>query len=375
MRPMAELGLRHRHPYRSGEGPCRPCPDRAGAALRSVGQGRARLLQGPGPDPHRHLRERSRPAQHRTTRHGPARGEVSPPPSPREARRGDREGGCPAREPRPHLLARGRRHRGGARADSARDGCSHPERARCGDGRARGGAAGGGCRFPGCTATHRLHGHHVKHWADGGETSLGNLILLCPTHHRLVHEGGFDVQRLDDGMFRFTNPHGLAIRPPPAAARGVFARHHHRPERIPRTRHRLRDCDRALARRAHRLRPCVDGDDGVVGFGRHPTGGGTGGRRLESVVGQGGRVCGRACGQPGSCRVPAGCWWWTSEGTNGSHGAEVAAWSGGRSIAEEMSIQSVHCENQCHAREGPSILENRWWKQVRAALPPRGAPE
>ena len=71
-----------------------------------------------------------------------------------------------------------------------------------------------GCRFPGCTATHRLHGHHVKHWADGGETSLDNLILLCPTHHRLVHEGGFDVQRLDDGMFRFTNPHGLAIRPP-----------------------------------------------------------------------------------------------------------------------------------------------------------------
>ena len=71
-----------------------------------------------------------------------------------------------------------------------------------------------GCRFPGCPAIHRLHGHHVKHWANGGETSLDNLILLCPTHHRLVHEGGFDVQRLDDGAFRFTNPHGLAIRPP-----------------------------------------------------------------------------------------------------------------------------------------------------------------
>ena len=59
-----------------------------------------------------------------------------------------------------------------------------------------------------CTAT------TSKHWADGGETSLDNLILLCPTHHRLVHEGGFDVQRLDDGTFRFTNPHGLAIKPP-----------------------------------------------------------------------------------------------------------------------------------------------------------------
>ena len=72
----------------------------------------------------------------------------------------------------------------------------------------------GGCRFPGCPSTQRLHGHHVRHWADGGETSLDNLVLLCPTHHRLVHEGGFDVQRLDDGAFRFTNPYGVAVRPP-----------------------------------------------------------------------------------------------------------------------------------------------------------------
>ena len=71
-----------------------------------------------------------------------------------------------------------------------------------------------GCRFPGCLATQRLHGHHVRHWAEGGETSLDNLVLLCPTHHRLVHEGGFDVQRLDDGAFRFTNPYGVSIRPP-----------------------------------------------------------------------------------------------------------------------------------------------------------------
>ena len=71
-----------------------------------------------------------------------------------------------------------------------------------------------GCRFPGCPATQRLHGHHVRHWAEGGETSLDNLVLLCPTHHRLVHEGGFDVQRLYDGAFRFTNPYGVAIRPP-----------------------------------------------------------------------------------------------------------------------------------------------------------------
>ena len=33
--------------------------------------------------------------------------------------------------------------------------------------------------------------HHIQHWADGGATSLENLILLCTYHHRLMHEGGF----------------------------------------------------------------------------------------------------------------------------------------------------------------------------------------
>ena len=71
-----------------------------------------------------------------------------------------------------------------------------------------------GCRFPGCPATHRLHGHHVRHWAEGGETALDNLVLLCPVHHRLVHEGGFDVRRLDDGALRFTAPNGEAVSAP-----------------------------------------------------------------------------------------------------------------------------------------------------------------
>ena len=61
-----------------------------------------------------------------------------------------------------------------------------------------------GCRFPGCTNTRFVDGHHVKHWADGGETSLENLVQLCRHHHRLVHEGGFDCKRLPDGAFEFT---------------------------------------------------------------------------------------------------------------------------------------------------------------------------
>lgn len=60
-----------------------------------------------------------------------------------------------------------------------------------------------GCRFPGCTFTRYVDGHHVKHWAHGGETKLSNLVTLCRFHHRLVHEGQVVVQTLDDGAFRF----------------------------------------------------------------------------------------------------------------------------------------------------------------------------
>jgi len=63
-----------------------------------------------------------------------------------------------------------------------------------------------GCRFPGCTNTRFVDGHHIEHWANGGETSLENLVQLCRHHHRLVHEGGFGCKRLADGKFEFTAP-------------------------------------------------------------------------------------------------------------------------------------------------------------------------
>jgi hypothetical protein len=65
------------------------------------------------------------------------------------------------------------------------------------------GARDGGCRFPGCTNTRFVDGHHIKHWADGGETSLDNLVLLCRHHHHLVHEGGFGCERSADGEIYF----------------------------------------------------------------------------------------------------------------------------------------------------------------------------
>jgi hypothetical protein len=66
----------------------------------------------------------------------------------------------------------------------------------------------GGCRFPGCTHTRYTEAHHVEHWAHGGETKLSNLITLCNFHHQLLHEGGFGLQRTDDGLFVFTAPDG-----------------------------------------------------------------------------------------------------------------------------------------------------------------------
>mgnify|MGYP001813813455 CR=1 FL=1 len=59
------------------------------------------------------------------------------------------------------------------------------------------------CRFPGCTHDKWLDAHHVEHWADGGETSLDNTVLLCSTHHRLLHEGGFQIRRGSEGEWHF----------------------------------------------------------------------------------------------------------------------------------------------------------------------------
>ena len=69
------------------------------------------------------------------------------------------------------------------------------------------------CRFPGCQ-NRRCDAHHVEHWADGGATSLENLVLLCRRHHRVVHEEGFRITLDATGEVEFTRPDG---RPFPAA--------------------------------------------------------------------------------------------------------------------------------------------------------------
>jgi hypothetical protein len=72
-----------------------------------------------------------------------------------------------------------------------------------------------GCRYPGCTHTRFVDGHHVEHWAHGGATKLSNLVLLCRRHHRLVHEGGAGVRVLDDGAIVFTDALGRRIEAAP----------------------------------------------------------------------------------------------------------------------------------------------------------------
>jgi hypothetical protein len=49
------------------------------------------------------------------------------------------------------------------------------------------------CAVPGCGATRGLHAHHLRHWEDGGPTELSNLVLVCPYHHRLHHQGGITI--------------------------------------------------------------------------------------------------------------------------------------------------------------------------------------
>ena len=71
-----------------------------------------------------------------------------------------------------------------------------------------------GCRFPGCGCRF-TEAHHVKHWADGGETSLRNTLLLCRRHHRAVHEGRVKVSVAADGTVLFFTRTGKMLADAP----------------------------------------------------------------------------------------------------------------------------------------------------------------
>jgi len=86
-----------------------------------------------------------------------------------------------------------------------------------------------GCRFPGCGQRRFVDAHHIEHWAHGGETKLTNLVQLCRHHHRLLHEGGFTVERsrgdgATAGDLVFRRPDGRRLRAVPPAPPGDVRR-------------------------------------------------------------------------------------------------------------------------------------------------------
>ncbi|MEU7815618.1 DUF222 domain-containing protein [Pseudonocardia sp. NPDC049154] len=79
----------------------------------------------------------------------------------------------------------------------------------------------GGCAFPGCDRPPSwCEIHHVREWQHGGPTSLGNLVMLCTVHHRLIHHSLWEI-RMVDGLPEFIPPSWIdrsrtpRRRPPP----------------------------------------------------------------------------------------------------------------------------------------------------------------
>lgn len=74
------------------------------------------------------------------------------------------------------------------------------------------------CQFPGCHSR-RTDAHHIVHWANGGETKLGNLISLCKRHHALVHDKGYLIASAPSG-FAFHTAQGTPLPNCPALRAG-----------------------------------------------------------------------------------------------------------------------------------------------------------
>jgi hypothetical protein len=72
----------------------------------------------------------------------------------------------------------------------------------------------GHCRWTDCERTaSRSAAHHLVYWIHGGTSDLDNLILLCHRHHWMVHEGGWQIVRGQDGKI-VTIPPTVTFGPP-----------------------------------------------------------------------------------------------------------------------------------------------------------------
>lgn len=71
------------------------------------------------------------------------------------------------------------------------------------------------CAFPGCTRPPVMcHAHHIRHWINGGATSLDNLVLPCGHHHRTIHDTPCEVRLAGDRRPESLPP-AKTGRPPP----------------------------------------------------------------------------------------------------------------------------------------------------------------
>ncbi|MTE14186.1 HNH endonuclease signature motif containing protein, partial [Nocardia aurantiaca] len=99
-------------------------------------------------------------------------------------------------------------------------------------------AAEKGCTRPGCTAPATLAAvHHVREWAAGGTTDIGNLTLACDACHGLVHDGPGGWKTIVLGPDSEYPGRTGWIAPPhvdPSRTPRVN-QHHHAPEQLART--------------------------------------------------------------------------------------------------------------------------------------------
>jgi hypothetical protein len=69
-----------------------------------------------------------------------------------------------------------------------------------------------GCRFPGCEQTLHVAEHHMAEWDDdAGPTDADNVIQICPSHHRYLHDYGWKIRGKPDGNLVFVAPDGQTL--------------------------------------------------------------------------------------------------------------------------------------------------------------------
>lgn len=78
----------------------------------------------------------------------------------------------------------------------------------------------GCCAVPGCRRRLWLEAHHIVFFRNGGPTEKGNLVLVCPTHHRLIHEGKLRVRGVAPHGLMWTTADGTPLRAAPSGVAG-----------------------------------------------------------------------------------------------------------------------------------------------------------